>query len=97
MQTARQMNARNREYLDTNSPIAQQLSSVGFKPTQTITPTIENVIDGLLEPVTRPRKVVITKAGGFVMAGYHGRKTFVISYDAADARKRLKTWDGGAA
>jgi hypothetical protein len=96
MRTANQLKAHNREYFNLN-PIAQQLSSVGFKPTTTVKPTIEALVDGLLAPTIRIRKIIITKAGEFVRARYEGRKTFVFGFDVKTAVSRLKTWDGEAA
>ena len=51
---------------------------------------------GIQRP-NNPRKIVISKAGGFVRARYAGRKTFVFGFDAKHAMSRLKCWDGGAA
>jgi hypothetical protein len=82
------------------STLEQALSEIGYQPTMTRPkeePTIETVIDGLMEPVTCPLKIVFRKAGGMIKARYGGRKTFVFGYDERHAVSRLKYWNMGAA
>jgi hypothetical protein len=43
----------------------------------------------------QPRKIVISRAGGFTKARYSGRRAFVFGCDESHAVSRLKTWDGG--
>lgn len=78
--------------------IAQQLSNVGYNVTrQTEKPTLAQIVDAVMAPITRPRKIVISRAGDFVRARYEGRKTCVLALTAEQARKNLKMFDGGAA
>jgi hypothetical protein len=44
-----------------------------------------------------PRKITLSKAGGFIKARYEGRKAYVFGFDEKQARQRLKMWDGGEA
>jgi hypothetical protein len=79
------------------STMHQALQEVGFQPTRRREekPTIEKMVDKVFEPITRPRKVITGRAGGFVTARYEGRRAFVFASDIEAARKRLKYWDNG--
>jgi hypothetical protein len=89
------------------STMQQAFQEVGYKPSgvrlRTLRKlaakqqTFERVIDEVFAPITRNRKVVITKAGGFVRARYEGRRTYVFGSDVRHATSRLKTWDLQAA
>ncbi len=88
------------------STMQQALREVGYKPGTRLRtlrkleakqPTFQKVIDEVFAPITRPKKVVISKAGDFVRARYEGRRTYVFGYDVRHATSRLKTWDLQAA
>jgi hypothetical protein len=55
-----------------------------------VTLSLEKFIDGLIEPLVKPRKIVISKAGDFYKARYEGRATSVFVYELKNAKKNLK-------
>jgi hypothetical protein len=67
---------------------------VGYRPTHKPVASLRQAIDEVFAPITRPRRVLISRAGDMVKARYEGRRTFVLGYDARHATSRLKTWDG---
>ncbi len=92
------------------STMQQALREVGYKPSgvrlrtlrqmterEQASATLKKTLDEVFAPITRPKKVVISKAGDFVRARYEGRVTYVFGYDVRHATGRLKTWDLQAA
>jgi cytidylate kinase len=92
------------------STMQQALQEVGFQPTRRKKdmqrhnlaligreekPTIDKMVDKVFETIARPRKVITSRAGGFVTARYEGRRAFVFGFDERHALSRLKTWDNG--
>ena len=85
------------------STMQQAFQEVGYKPSSVRLRTLrklaakpqtfEQVIDEVFAPITRNRKVVITKAGGFVRARYEGRRSFVFAATRQQAIRNLKYWE----
>jgi hypothetical protein len=96
--TARQMMARNREYFSIDQPTIRRRDVQRLQEREQVTASLEKFIDGVIEPlIKRPRKVIMHRAGGFILARYEGRQTFVFGVDEKEAMKRLKAWEGSAA
>ena len=47
-------------------------------------------------PITKLRRVIFSKAGGFLKGRYEGRSTSVFGDSPLQISKRLKFFDGGA-
>ena len=62
--------------------------------TQVLAPiTIEAVADGVIEPLIRkPRKVVITKSGGWYRARFQGGAFSTFGYSRQHAERALRFW-----
>lgn len=90
------------------SSIQKALCKVGFQPTppnrearrkfeqQQMTDALSTVIDEVVAPITKQRKITFTRAGAFVCARYEGRNTAVFVEYPEQAAKKLKFFDGGA-
>jgi|SRR5580658_687835 hypothetical protein len=55
-----------------------------------VTASLENFIDGVLAPLTKVRKISISKAGDYYKARYEGRATSVFVYEPKNAKKNLR-------
>lgn len=69
--------------------LKDQLWYAGFKQT-TKQPTLQNVVDAVLEPITRPLRIQVTKAGSHYKARWFGKADCVIGSSRAGAIERLK-------
>jgi hypothetical protein len=74
--------------------LQQALQNVGYKQVTQAKPTLANIVDTLLAPITR--KIQVQKAGGFYRARYAGRPTSCFGLTAEQAIKYLKLLDVGA-
>lgn len=92
------------------STIQQALKDVGYKPTavrlrtlrraaeREATITLEAFVDGVVERLTKPRKIQVTKAGTHRKARYQGMADFVFCDEEtsfAQVQRRLKFFCSG--
>ena len=59
--------------------------------------SLETVLDELFEPITKDRKVLVSRTGnGFFKARYEGKSDFAFGSDEREARHRVKMFSGGS-
>ena len=73
------------------SVLQHALQQVGYKPTRTKQKNLANVIDEVLAPITKHRKVSVKKAGGVYRVRFEGRATNALGLTIVEAKKRLRT------
>lgn len=70
-----------------------KLRAVVQQPTPiTIETLFDDVLDGAIDQITKPRKVVLTKQGGYVRARYSGEAVSVFGRTTKEATSNLKFW-----
>lgn len=79
------------------STLEQALQGVGYKQVTRTKPSLASIVDAVMTPITKARKIQVQKAGGFYRARYAGRPTSCFGYTPEAATKALKFFDGGAA
>lgn len=75
------------------SNLSEALKGVGFKPTPQRKPTLRAIARAVLAPITRKRKLIVQKAGGFVRVRWEGQKNNCFGLDIAEAKQRLHKLD----
>jgi hypothetical protein len=59
--------------------------------------SFQSVLDELFEPITKDRKVLVTRTGnGFFKARYEGKSDFAFGSNEREARHRVKMFSGGS-
>lgn len=88
------------------SVMQEALQSVGYQPRmrphdmrrmqerQAVTALLEKAIDEVLAPITRPVRVQVQKAGGFVKVRYAGQKICCFGRTPEQAIINLKVLQG---
>jgi hypothetical protein len=69
------------------------LKGVGIQPRVSVPASLENVIDGLVKPLIKPRKVQVQRAGDFYKARYEGTKDATFGETPSKAAYNLRLWD----
>lgn len=89
------------------STIQEALQDVGYKPptrrqmrrhninlfATEERPTIEKIIDRVIDPITRPLKVQVQRAGGYYRARFEGRQISCFGLTPEQATKNLKFFE----
>jgi len=88
------------------STMQECLEQVGYKPTglrarllnnakqkkETLRPvaSLEALVDGVIDPITKPRKVYVQRAGSHYKARYEGEASCCLGETPQEASRRLK-------
>lgn len=74
------------------SNLQQALTQVGFQPSKKTKATLEQLIDDVITPITKPAKtrvIQVQRAGGFVKARWHGEPNCVFGISPEEAHDKL--------
>lgn len=75
------------------SALPNALQQVGYEPTMRQRKNFAQILDEVIAPLTRYRKVNVRKTGGMYRVRFEGRATNALGSTIVEAKKRLRILD----